>query len=248
VEDTKDVSGEARLTLEDQEPEEILGSLEQKIKGVESEKLDKKDVISEKGSAPKIWWNLSKYSPWQIGVWLTAAILILASVAWVYVPLWNRPPEKFEEVNAMTQTLPKAPLFGFFQKGQKLEWWIARIYKIEGNQFYLKWQGSRQTDGAGAGSGEGKGTVQSNGTVAITITESVQSNTRYQVSTISSILSGNNAPPQQVLNLEGKLVPLKSGRSYFQGTYMERGGKFYPFCSWVLGPEIPNGWKTPGNN
>ena len=122
---------------------------------------------------------------------------------------------------------------------------------MEGGGFRIRWQGSPQPEGKGLGTGEGKVTIKPDNTVSIDIDEQVRTESGADAGPFSYLNNlgktfTGGGQTTQLLHLEGVFVPQSKGRSYFKGTYMERGGNFYPFSSWVLSPDLPKGWQSPG--
>ena len=223
--------------------EEVLESLANKLKNK-----------SQGTKAPSIQDNRER-SPAKNGFYLwilggSALVIGLLGLGGSF--LWKNISEPVPETSKVA--VPLVPLFGFWQKGSNPDWWLARIVKVNGRTFYLRWQGSPQRDGRGTGIGEGKGVVGADNTVTIDIAEQLRNEAQSTangglINPFSALtdMFGGQQEPTQILHLEGVLVPQGNGRSYFKGTYMERGGKFYPFSSWVLSPSLPKGWQTPNS-
>jgi hypothetical protein len=216
------------------ESQEVLESLEKKLKGQAKPSLQIKKPVVYAG--------------------IIGGGVLLISVL-VGTALWNRPSVSTLPSNGpgarLAVEVPTVPLFGFWQKGKRLDWYLARIAKVEGGAFRIRWQGSPQTDGKGLGTGEGKFTIKPDNTVSIDIDEQVRTDSGADAGPFSYLNNlgktfSGGGQTTQLLHLEGVFVPQSKGRSYFKGSYMERGGKFYPFSSWVLGPDLPKGWQSPG--
>jgi hypothetical protein len=141
--------------------------------------------------------------------------------------------------------VPTTRLFGFWEDSSHpgTDYWIARINQIEGNRFRIKWNGGGQRDGQGSGVAQGVGVIQANGTVRIELSEELKVNPGSQP--LISLPGMSSGPKVQSLVLEGRYYQVQGGRSYFQGDYLERGMKFYPFTRWVLETDLPRGWKMP---
>jgi hypothetical protein len=219
------------------ESQEVLESLEKKLKG------------QAKPSKP----SLQLKKPVVYAGIIGGGVLLISIL--VGTALWNRPSVSTLPSNGpgarLAVEVPTVPLFGFWQKGKRLDWYLARIAKVEGGAFRIRWQGSPQTDGKGLGTGEGKVTIKPDNTVSIDIDEQVRTDSGADAGPFSYLNNlgktfSGGGQTTQLLHLEGVFVPQSKGRSYFKGSYMERGGKFYPFSSWVLGPDLPKGWQSPG--
>lgn len=230
------------------ESQEVLESLEKKLKGQakpSNPSLRMRNVLERS----------QKKSVIYAGVIGGGVLLIGVIGVWVGTALWNRPSDSNANVHGpgarLAVEVPTVPLFGFWQKGKRLDWYLARIAKVEGGAFRIRWQGSPQTDGKGLGTGEGKVTIKPDNTVSIDIDEQVRTDSGADAGPFSYLNNlgktfSGGGQTTQLLHLEGVFVLQSKGRSYFKGTYMERGGKFYPFSSWVLSPDLPKGWQSPG--
>jgi hypothetical protein len=141
--------------------------------------------------------------------------------------------------------IPSKPLFGFWQdKSHPADYWIAKAVQTAPNRFAIKWNGSAQRDGKGNGAGSGVGIIQSDGKVHIEIDETMRlESSQSPLLTLPGMSTGEKT---QKLILEGKYYQKADGHSFFEGDYVERGAKFYPFTHWVLEPELPKGWTMPG--
>lgn len=161
--------------------------------------------------------------------------LALAMLWWATSQLQGQSVDP--RVQAMSESLPRTVLFGFQQDAGKLpQCWLARIGEVKGNAFTIAWNGPAQMkkEGRGVGKGSGRGLLQPDSSVVIQIAEEVaQTGTG---SYLPSVFGMGEQSPKQLLRLEGKFYPKQGSRSFFQGSYTERGGSFHPFTTWVLGP------------
>jgi hypothetical protein len=251
----EDETQEVKPAVKPQEPktekvsesQEVLESLEKKLKGQSKSpkpSLQMRNVLERSQKKSVVYAGIiggGVLFIGVIGVWVSA--------------LWDRPSVSTLPSNEpgarLAVEVPTVPLFGFWQKGKRLDWYLARIAKVEGGGFRIRWQGSPQLDGKGLGTGEGRVTIKPDNTVSLDIDEQVRTDSGADagpfsyLNNLAKTFSGGGQTTQ-LLHLEGVFVLQSKGRSYFKGTYMERGGKFYPFSSWVLGPDLPKGWQSPG--
>ncbi len=140
--------------------------------------------------------------------------------------------------------IPNRPLFGFWQdKSHPADYWIAKAVQIAPSRFTIKWNGSPQRDGKGNGVGFGVGIIQSDGKVHIEIDEQIRADANQ--TPLLALPGMSTGEKTQKLILEGKYYQKPNGHSFFEGDYVERGAKFYPFTHWVLEPDLPKGWTMP---
>jgi hypothetical protein len=229
------------------ESQEVLESLEKKLKGQakpSNPSLRMRNVLERSQKKSVVYAGI-----------IGGGVLVMGVIGLLVTALWNRPTVSTLPGNGpgarLAVEVPTVPLFGFWQKGKRLDWYLARIANVEGRTFRIRWQGNPQTDGKGLGTGEGKGTIKPDNTVSIDIDEQVRTESGADAGPFSYLNNlaktfTGGGQTTQLLHLEGVFVPQSKGRSYFKGTYMERGGKFYPFSSWVLSPDLPKGWQSPG--